>query len=121
MMMQAVKRTIEVQVHPDYLEEQSLPDKQHYVFGYTVTVKLLSRHWIITNSDGHTEEVKGDGVVGEQPVLQPGESFRYSSGAVLETPLATMQGSYEFMDEKGVMFTTPIPLFRLLARTHQLH
>jgi len=111
------------------LEHQSLPEQQHYVFTYTVTiqntgnvtVKLLSRHWIITNSDGYTEEVKGEGVVGEQPTLAPGESFRYSSGAVLETPLGTMQGSYEFMDEKGILFSTTIPMFRLLATDLQVH
>jgi len=128
-MIQAVKRQIEVQVNPNYLEQQSLPEQQHYVFTYTVviqntgnvTVKLLSRHWIITNSDGYEEEVKGEGVVGEQPILAPGESFRYTSGAVLETPLGTMQGSYEFMDDRGVLFATDIPLFRLRSRDLQVH
>ena len=104
-----------------FLEEQSNPDRDRYVFAYTVQVlnqgtiaaKLLSRHWIITDANGKVEEVRGEGVVGEQPHLSPGQGFRYSSGAVLETPVGTMQGSYQMLADDGERFDAPIPAFRL--------
>jgi len=93
---------IQIDVQTQYIEEQSRPDKDYYVFAYTITilnkgdepVKLLNRHWIITDSNQKTQEVKGEGVVGEQPYLKPGEKFGYTSGSVLETSVGTMKGSY---------------------------
>jgi ApaG protein len=78
-----------------------------------VPARLLTRHWIITDANGKVQEVRGDGVVGEQPHLQPGQGFRYSSGAVLETPVGAMQGSYEMIDDEGQRFDAPIQPFRL--------
>lgn len=110
-----------IQVVTDYVGEQSEPDADRYVFAYTITIlnngnvaaKLLSRHWIITDSNGKIQEVSGDGVVGEQPYLQPGEEFRYSSGAVLETPVGAMQGLYRMEADDGVYFDAPIAPFTL--------
>ena len=110
-----------VNVKTAYIEEQSVPDHNKYVFAYTITIKnigsiaakLLRRHWIITDANNKIEEVHGDGVVGEQPHLDPGQSFTYTSGAVLETPVGCMQGSYEFIADDGVTFESPIPVFRL--------
>lgn len=112
---------IRIDVETSYLGEQSEPNEQRYVFAYTVTIRnegglaatLLTRHWIITDANGEVKEVRGDGVVGEQPRLEPGQGFRYSSGAVLETPVGTMQGSYQMIDGHGRHFDAPIPLFRL--------
>jgi ApaG protein len=91
------------------------------VFSYTITIRnegnasarLLTRHWIITDANGKVQEVRGDGVVGEQPYLKPGQGFRYSSGAVLETPVGAMQGSYEMITDEGMRFDAPIAAFRL--------
>ena len=112
---------IRIDVETSYLGEQSDPREQRYVFAYTITIRnegglpatLLTRHWIITDANGGVKEVRGDGVVGEQPRLEPGQGFRYSSGAVLETPVGTMQGSYQMIDADGQRFDAPIPLFRL--------
>jgi len=112
---------IRIDVETSYLGEQSNPREQRYVFAYTITIlnegvqpaTLLKRHWIITDANGGVKEVRGDGVVGEQPRLEPGQGFRYSSGAVLETPVGTMQGSYQMIDANGEPFEAPIPLFRL--------
>jgi ApaG protein len=112
---------IRVEVETSYLEEQSEPDDRRYVFSYTITIrnegtlpaKLLTRHWIITDADGRVQEVRGDGVVGEQPRIPPGQGFRYSSGAVIETPVGSMQGSYQMVDDAGARFDAPIPPFRL--------
>jgi ApaG protein len=112
---------IRVEVATTYLDEQSSPNEQRYVFSYTITIrnegqhaaKLLTRHWIITDANGRVKEVRGEGVVGEQPHLEPGQGFRYSSGAVLETPVGTMEGSYQMVDDEGHHFDTPIPPFRL--------
>jgi ApaG protein len=112
---------IRVQVLTDYVDEQSEPDADRYVFAYTITIanngnvaaKLLSRHWIITDANGKVQEVTGDGVVGEQPHLRPGEEFRYSSGAVLETPVGAMQGLYRMEADDGVFFDAPIAPFTL--------
>lgn len=112
---------IRVEVSTSYLDEQSSPSEQRYVFSYTITIrnegqlpaKLLTRHWIITDSNGRVKEVRGEGVVGEQPHLEPGQGFRYSSGAVLETPVGTMEGSYQMVDTEGQRFDAPIAPFRL--------
>ena len=112
---------ISVEVETSYVDEQSEPNEQRYVFSYTITIRnegavparLLTRHWIITHGNGKVQEVRGDGVVGEQPHLKPGQGFRYSSGAVLETPVGAMQGSYEMIDDDGQRFDVPIRPFRL--------
>ena len=112
-----------VQVEPRYLAEQSAPEQNVFSFAYTVTVtnsgsvpaQLIARHWIITDSNGHVEEVKGLGVVGHQPLLQPGESFQYSSGSRLRSASGTMQGSYFCVAEDGERFEAAIPAFRLVA------
>ncbi|MDH3305093.1 MAG: Co2+/Mg2+ efflux protein ApaG [Gammaproteobacteria bacterium] len=112
---------IRIQVATSYIDEQSEPDADRYVFAYTITIsnngdvaaKLLSRHWIITDANGKVQEVSGDGVVGEQPHLNPGERFRYSSGAVLETPVGAMQGLYRMETDSGASFDAPIAPFTL--------
>ena len=111
------------EVIPEYLAEQSSPQESLYGFAYTVTLtntgevaaQLISRHWIISDADGHTEEVKGLGVVGHQPLLKPGESFQYTSGSRLRTVSGTMHGSYFFVAEDGERFEVAIPLFVLEA------
>lgn len=112
---------IRIQVATNYVDEQSSPDSDRYVFAYTITIsntgnvsaQLLSRHWVITDGNGKVQEVQGDGVVGEQPHLNPGEQFRYSSGAVLETPVGSMQGKYRMQTDTGLNFDAPIPAFTL--------
>lgn len=124
----AVRHQLVVEVQTRYLEEQSEPDAQRYVFAYTITLrnsgrvaaKLLTRHWLITDANGRVQEVRGEGVVGEQPYLKPGQGFRYSSGAVLETPVGSMQGSYQMLGDDGERFEAPIPAFRL-AMPGMLH
>jgi ApaG protein len=111
------------EVLPHYLPEQSAPEDGVYRFAYTVTItntgavaaQLISRHWIISDAKGHSEEVKGLGVVGHQPLLKPGESFQYSSGSRLRTPSGTMRGSYFFVAEDGERFEAAIPMFVLEA------
>lgn len=111
----------QVEVLPRYLPDQSEPDAGVWSFAYTITVsnvgevpaQLISRHWIITNDHGEVEEVKGLGVVGQQPLLRPGESFEYTSGARLGTPTGTMEGSYFCVAEDGERFEVAIPLFVL--------
>ncbi len=112
---------IRVSVETSYIADQSDPAGQRYVFSYTITIlnegdepaRLLRRHWIITDANGKVQEVKGDGVVGEQPHLAPGQGFRYSSGAILETPVGTMEGSYQMVRDDGARFDAPIAPFRL--------
>ena len=119
---------IQIGVETAYTPEQSEPARKRYAFAYTITIsnrgavpaRLLSRHWVITDATGKVQEVRGEGVVGEQPYLEPGESFRYTSGAVLETPLGTMQGSYQMVRDDGSNFDAPIAPFRL-AMPHVLH
>ena len=118
----------QVAVETNYIEEQSDPEQQRYVFSYTITIrnngqvpaKLLTRHWIITDADGNVQEVEGEGVVGEQPHLKPGDGFRYTSGTVLETPVGSMQGSYHMLADDGVEFDAEIPPFTL-AMPNKLH
>ena len=126
--MTSVRHRINIDVETTYLDDQSEPREQRYVFAYTITIrnegevpaKLLTRHWIITDANGRVQEVRGPGVVGEQPYLKPGQGFRYSSGAVLETPVGTMQGSYQMLADDGAKFDAPIPAFRL-AMPGMLH
>jgi len=114
-------RAIRVTVNPIYLEEQSVPSENHFVWAYkveiknlgTATVQLLNRHWKITDSLGRMQEVRGAGVVGEQPTLEPGESFEYTSGTPLNTPSGIMVGSYEMQRATGERFLVDVPAFSL--------
>ena len=116
--------SIKVEPTPFYLADQSDPANEQYVFAYRIrientgeaTVQLLSRHWIITDAEGKVEEVRGPGVVGEQPTLAPGEAYEYTSGSHFKTPVGTMQGSYQFVADDGVKFDAPIPKFVLAAK-----
>jgi len=115
------KYEITVVPRATYLGDQSDPSRNQFAFAYTITLtntgnvtaQLLSRHWIITDSDHHVQEVKGVGVVGQQPLLKPGESFEYSSGASLATAVGTMRGTYQMMAEDGKAFEAEIPMFTL--------
>jgi len=119
---------IDISVTTQYLHEQSDPKEGKYAFSYTIGIenrgeqplKLLSRHWIITDDNNQVEEVRGPGVVGLQPLIQPGQKFVYTSGAVLTTQFGTMQGSYEILKPDGSKFEAPIPAF-LLSRPHSVH
>ncbi len=112
---------IDIKTETSYIAEQSLPEDERYVFAYTITIRnegsvaarLLSRYWLITDGNGNTSEVRGEGVVGEQPYLQPGEEYQYTSGTVLETPIGTMEGHYQMLADDGVQFEAPIPRFSL--------
>jgi ApaG protein len=119
----AVTRGVRVTVRSQYLPEQSSPPDDRYVFAYTVSIsnegeqeaQLRTRHWIITDGRGVTEEVRGDGVVGEQPNLRPGQTFQYTSGCVLTTPVGTMQGSYRMWLTDGTFFDASIAPFSLAS------
>jgi ApaG protein len=112
---------IKVNVETRYIPEQSAPDESRYVFAYTITIsnagsvpaQLLTRHWIITDANGRIQEVRGEGVVGEHPHLRPGEAFRYTSGAMIETPVGSMHGSYQMRADDGTLFDAPIAPFSL--------
>ena len=116
---------IEVSVESFFLDDESDVEQDQYVFAYRVrlinhsdrTVQLISRHWIITDSNGTVRQVKGEGVVGQQPVMAPGEEHQYTSGSQLESPLGTMHGTYQMRDETGEMFDVDIPVFTLSADT----
>ena len=115
------KCDVQVSVETQYIAEQSDEAKNRFVFSYTVTIRnsgsiaaqLISRHWIITDSHNQIQEVRGLGVVGVQPLLQPGEQFDYTSGTALATPVGTMRGSYQMVAEDGTQFDAPIPEFTL--------
>lgn len=117
----ATDYNIDVSVKSKYVSEQSEPEKDRYVFIYQVTIlntgsiaaRLLTRHWIITNGNQEVQEVRGDGVVGEQPLIAPGENHSYTSGTVLETPVGTMEGSYHMVADDGTQFDATIPMFTL--------
>jgi len=117
---------VSVHVQSQYVASQSSPDDDRYVFAYTITIRnlgrfsvqLLGRYWLITNGNGRETEVQGEGVVGEQPLIAPGNEFQYTSGAVIETPMGTMQGHYVMVDEQGDTFNVEIPVFRLAIQTH---
>jgi ApaG protein len=110
-----------VAVRTMYVEEQSNPDNQHYVFAYTITIRntgsvaaqVISRHWVITDAEDNVQEVRGLGVVGHQPLLQPGEQFEYTSGTALATSAGSMVGEYFLVAEDGTRFEAPIPQFSL--------
>jgi ApaG protein len=116
------KIPMSIDVDTQYIEEQSKPEQKRYAFAYTISinnlshepVKLLTRHWIIRDGNQKTQEIKGEGVVGEQPIIPAGDSFCYTSGAILETPIGTMEGSYQMLDHNGDHFDLPIPCFPLL-------
>ena len=116
---------INIQVEPRYLADQSSPEDGVYTFAYTITVtntgrvaaQLISRHWVINDASGQTQEVKGLGVIGQQPLLAPGQSYRYTSGCRLKAPSGTMHGSYFFVTEHGERFDLAIPMFVLEAGT----
>ncbi len=128
MRKQKTDYNIKVAAQAFYLEEQSNPDQDRYVFAYTVLIqnqgniaaRLLTRHWLISDANGKIEEVRGEGVVGEQPYLRPGEGFQYTSGAVLETLVGSMKGSYQMLADDGVTFDTEIPAF-VLSIPRTLH
>jgi ApaG protein len=124
----ATTRDIVVSVQPVFLEEQSSPETRQFVWAYNVrienagreTVQLLRRHWKITDANGHLHEVHGDGVVGQQPVIHPGEAFEYASGTPLATPYGVMVGSYQMVSEAGERFEVAIPAFSLDSPHHQV-
>ena len=115
------KYRIEIEAQPQYLPDQSDEQAARFVFAYTITIRntgsvgarLISRHWLITDSNNEIQEVRGLGVIGEQPSLAPGESFEYTSGAAIPTPVGTMRGSYQMLAADGTRFDTPIPEFTL--------
>lgn len=115
------KNKVIVDATPHYIEEQSSPEENRYVFAYTITItnkgkipaKLLTRHWLITDANGKVQEVNGEGVIGEQPYLKPGESFRYTSGAMIETPVGVMEGKYLMVSDDSENFNANIPQFTL--------
>jgi ApaG protein len=119
--MDQTRHNISVDVDTRYLENQSNPHESRFVFAYTITIRnegevparLLKRHWLITDANGKVQEVRGDGVVGEQPYLKPGQGFRYTSGAILETPVGAMEGSYEMLGDDGISFDAPSAPFTL--------
>ena len=120
--------SIEISVIPQYLPEHSQPEKNQYAFAYHITIlnngdktmTLLSRHWIIIDGNHQQSEVQGSGVIGEQPAIAPGKSYSYTSGVPLETPVGTMEGSYQMVDEDGQTSTVPIPKF-VLSVPRTLH
>lgn len=116
-----IKYEISVQARSRFVPDQSDEDEGRFVFAYTITItntgsvaaRLISRHWVITDSENQVQEVRGMGVVGEQPLLQPQESFEYTSGTAIATPVGTMRGSYKMVAEDGTAFDAPIPQFTL--------
>ena len=122
------KYRIEVHPRPQFIPEQSDPENDRYIFAYTITItntgqiaaQLVSRHWIITDAHNTIQEVRGLGVVGQQPLLQPGESYEYTSGSSLTTPIGTMKGTYQMVAEDGTHFEAEIPEF-VLATPRALH
>ncbi len=115
------KNKILVEAIPQFIESQSSPNQGRFVFAYTITItnvgltpaKLLTRHWMITDANGKIQEVSGEGVIGEHPYLKPGESFSYTSGTLLETPVGIMQGNYIMRSDDGDNFSAVIPQFTL--------
>ena len=115
------KNKILVEASPYYIEAQSSPEQNRYVFAYTITItnvgstpaRLMTRYWLITDANGKIQEVNGEGVVGEHPYLHPGDSFRYTSAAMIETPVGVMQGKYQMLSDTGDSFNANIPKFTL--------
>lgn len=127
-MSEEMRENIDVEVNTVYIESESSPDEDRYVFAYTVTIrnkgqvpaKLMARHWVITDANGRVQEVQGEGVVGEKPYLKPGEGFQYTSGTMLETSMGTMGGNYQMVSDEGKHFDAKIPEF-LLSAPRTLH
>ena len=119
--MNSTDYAMEINVATRFLDAQSSPADGHFVFAYTIRIRnlgtvparLIARHWVITDANGKIQEVRGEGVIGEQPWLRPGDAFEYSSGAALETPLGTMHGSYQMLADDGTRFDAPIAAFTL--------
>ncbi|MFH0257586.1 Co2+/Mg2+ efflux protein ApaG [Vibrio rumoiensis] len=119
--MQEQSPSITCQVHTRYIEEQSQPEKSRYIFAYTITIRnlsqqsvqLISRRWLITDANGKQLTIEGDGVVGEQPVIEPMQEYTYTSGTALETPLGIMQGHYVMLDERSEQFLAEVAPFRM--------
>jgi ApaG protein len=115
------KNKVLVEAQPLYIEAQSSPEENRFVFAYTITItnvgsmaaRLLTRHWLITDANGKVQEVNGEGVVGEHPYLNPGDSFSYTSAAMIETPVGVMQGKYQMQADNGESFSAPVPKFTL--------
>ena len=124
----SAKHSIEVAVRTAFIQAQSSPERNRYVFAYTITItnkgtvpaKLLTRHWVITDANERVQEVRGEGVVGEQPHLAPGASFEYTSGTLIETPVGSMRGSYQMVADDGTQFDAEIPPF-VLSMPRTLH
>lgn len=116
------EQNIHINVSPRYLDNQSRPEENRFVFSYTITIsnngthsaQLISRRWHITDADGQVQEVSGIGVVGETPLIEAGDHYTYTSGAMLETPTGTMEGAYQMRDHNGEMFEVTIPTFALV-------
>ena len=127
-MNEADINNIRVDVETRYIEDQSNPEQNYYVFAYTITIQnkgqqsaqLLTRHWVITDSNQKVQEVRGDGVIGEQPLLKPGEQFVYTSGTMLETAVGTMKGSYQMLADDGSQFDATVDEF-VLSTPRVLH
>ena len=127
-MNEVALNNIRVDVEIRYIEDQSNPEQNYYVFAYTITIQnkgqqsaqLLTRHWVITDSNQKVQEVRGDGVVGEQPLLKPGEQFVYTSGTMLETAVGTMKGSYQMLADDGLQFDATVDEF-VLSTPRVLH
>lgn len=128
-MKSAITQGVKIDVETEYVSQKSDPQHNQYFFAYHITItnqgnetlQLLSRHWIITNANGNTEEVEGPGVIGEQPILEPGESFNYTSFCPLTTPLGSMHGTYQMISNRGEKFDAKIPVFRLAMEEMMLH
>ncbi len=120
-MTEQTDKDIHISIETSYIEDQSDPLSERYVFSYTITIsnagntpaRLINRHWIITDANGDVQEVRGEGVVGEKPYLKPGEAFRYTSGTVMQTPVGSMRGSYEMISDANETFDVEIPMFTL--------
>ena len=123
-----MENPVKINVLVQYLEHQSRPDRNQYAFAYTITiinqgeeaVRLLNRHWIITDGNNQVQEVQGEGVIGQQPRIEPGSNFQYTSGAIIETEVGTMEGHYEMITASGRNFMAPIEVFTL-ANKAALH
>ena len=115
------KPAIKIDSHIDFLQQESQPEDSRFVFAYTITIRnqseqparLLSRHWVITDANGKVQEVRGEGVIGQKPHIAPGEAFRYTSAAMIETPVGIMQGEYQMQLDSGELFEAEIPPFTL--------
>lgn len=120
-MIQQQSPSITCQVHTRYIKEQSQPEKSRYIFAYTITIRnlsqqtvqLISRRWLITDANGKQLTIEGDGVVGEQPVIEPMQEYTYTSGTALETPVGVMQGHYVMLDEQSEQFIAEVAPFRM--------